>query len=162
MKLNNAGFSLIELLAVSLILAILTSIALPQYRRSVQRAETIEAMTNLRSLFDSAKRYKSFHSETPTKLKGLDISFFDASTDDGDFDIGKFHYVFDSANNRIRACRNDDGNTTTTYCINAYYKHPKYGLDTMTCSWTSGGKFDWVCPAIGKTQIESTNEYILS
>jgi len=160
MKLNKAGFSLIELLAVTLILAILTSVAVPQYRRSVQRAETIEAMTNLRSLFDSAKRYKSFHSEVPTRLKGLDISFFDASTDDGDFDIGKFHYSFE--NSMIKACRNDKGNTTTTYCINAYYKHPSLGLDAMTCSWTAGGKFDWVCPSIGKTQVDTNDEYTLS
>ena len=55
MKYTKSGFTLIELLAVVLIIAILTSIAVPQYRRSVQRAQAMEMMTNLRTLFDSAK-----------------------------------------------------------------------------------------------------------
>lgn len=50
------GFTLIEMLVVSLILAILTSIALPNYRRSVERARIAEAQTLLRSIYDSCER----------------------------------------------------------------------------------------------------------
>ena len=65
-KLYRSGFTLIELLAVVLMIGILTSIALPQYRRSVQRAEAMEAMVNLRSLLDAARRYRAANDAAPT------------------------------------------------------------------------------------------------
>ena len=54
---RKAGFTLIELLVIVMILGILTSIALPQYKRSVERARSAEAMTMLRSIYDSCERW---------------------------------------------------------------------------------------------------------
>ena len=50
------GFTLIELLTVVLIIAVLTAVALPQYRRVVRRSEVMEAVSMLRSLYDSSER----------------------------------------------------------------------------------------------------------
>ena len=112
MNNSKAGFTLIELLAVVLIIGILTSVALPQYRRSIQRAEAMEVLVNLRTLFDSAKRYRSANSEAPTKLTGLDVSFFDADTPNASsFNIGNYRYTF--SNTSISACRISGANTTT-------------------------------------------------
>ena len=41
--MKNNGFTLIEMLAVVLIIAMLVSVALPKYKRSVVRAEAMEA-----------------------------------------------------------------------------------------------------------------------
>lgn len=152
---TKSGFTLIELLAVVLIIGIMTSIALPQYRRSVSRAEAMEAMVNLRTIFDSAKRYKSANSQAPTRLLGLDVSFFDATSDTAStFSIGKFSYTF--TNNYITACRLN-GN----YCFYFYYNHATRGKDTLTCKLTStGGKYDWLCENIGTTSLGS-NEYVI-
>lgn len=53
---RKAGFTLLEILVVVMIMGILTSIALPNYRRSVQRARVAEAQTLLRAIYDSCER----------------------------------------------------------------------------------------------------------
>ena len=154
MKTNNFGFTLIELLAAVLIIAILTSIALPQYRRSVQRAEAMEAMVNIKALFDSAKRYRSANSAAPAKLNGLDISFFDADDDNSStFHMGKYTYTF--YNDRISTCR---GDTNSSYCFNMYYNHSQLGRDAMTCVSQGSGKYSWLCEAIAYNPIRGAGD----
>lgn len=50
------GFTLIELLAVVLIIAVLTSISLPQYRKSLENARVAEARQMLPAIYDSVDR----------------------------------------------------------------------------------------------------------
>ncbi len=50
------GFTLIEIMAVVLILAILTSIAMPQYRKSIERSRAAEAMQMLPAIYDARDR----------------------------------------------------------------------------------------------------------
>ena len=150
---KKLGFTLIELLAVVLIIGILTSAALPKYRRTIERATATEALIDLRALFDSAKRYRAATSQPPNKLKGLDISFFNASSQDASsFSMGKYEYTFSISN--IHACR-IGGN----YCFYFYYNHNTLGRDALTCKLTStGGKYDWLCELMGGTSV-GDNEY---
>ena len=149
---KKLGFTLIELLAVVLIIGILTSVALPKYRRTIERAASTEALVDLRALFDSAKRYRAATSQTPMKLKGLDISFFNASSQDtSTFTMGKYEYTF--AANNVHVCR-IGGN----YCFYEYYLY-NGRRDVLTCKLTTtGGKYDWLCEMLGGTTV-GTNEY---
>ncbi len=56
MSHNEKGFSLLELLVVILMIGILTSVALPNYKRSVQRARVAEALNLSRAIYDSCER----------------------------------------------------------------------------------------------------------
>lgn len=74
------GFTLIELLAVVLIMAVLTSVALPQYRKSVERARAAEALQMLPVIYDARDRlmtennYKLADKDKMSFSK-LDVSF---------------------------------------------------------------------------------------
>ena len=147
---RKQGFTLIELLTVVMILAILTSMALPQYRRAIQRAEAADALINLKTMFDGAKRYYSYHSSWPTSLVGLDVEFLDASSNG---EVGEFKYVFDATNKTVSACRLKGDSTANTYCLIAYYKKDNV-RDVYTCKDNSGaGKYaalcDSLCPTSG-------------
>lgn len=50
---DKRGFTLIELLMVVIILAVLVSIGVPQYTKSIERARATEAMTVLKAINDA-------------------------------------------------------------------------------------------------------------
>ncbi len=58
MKKNNRGLSLMELMAVVLIIGIVTSIALTNHGSQVEKAISREGEYNLHLLYNAQKRYK--------------------------------------------------------------------------------------------------------
>lgn len=54
--MNTKGFTLVEILAVVMILGILTAIAVPQYQNAVKKARVVEAQVMLKALYDSSER----------------------------------------------------------------------------------------------------------
>jgi prepilin-type N-terminal cleavage/methylation domain-containing protein len=50
------GFTLVELLAVVMIIAVLSGVAIPQYRRAIERSRATEAIAMMRTLYDSSER----------------------------------------------------------------------------------------------------------
>lgn len=51
------GFTLLELLVVVMIIGILSSIALPQYKKAVEKARVTEGLVVLKALADAQERY---------------------------------------------------------------------------------------------------------
>ncbi len=142
------GFTLIELLSVVMILAILTAVALPQYRKSIQRAEAADALINLKTMFDAAKRSYSYHSVWPTSLTGLDVEFLDASSNG---EVGDFKYSLGVGDNGkyAAACRIRDNDATNTYCLNAYYSLDGK-RDIFTCK-SNNERYNVLCDSMGSS-----------
>ena len=57
MKSNKKGFTLLELLVVVLIIGILAGIALPQYKRSVEKAKVAQALVTLKYMHDRGQEF---------------------------------------------------------------------------------------------------------
>ena len=137
------GFTLIELLTVVLILAILTSIALPQYRKSIHRAEAANALINLKSLYDSAKRAYAMNSEFPTSFNGLDVKLLADENTGATLTSGGFKFEF--VGKGIKGCRYPAAQTDTL-CLQVVYASGGK-RDVYTCSAT--GKYVSVCESMG-------------
>ena len=78
MKIKNKnkfikGFTLLELLVVVLIIGILAAIALPQYKKATEKSNAIEALTILKSLWESQQNYYLLHNTYALKFADLDI-----------------------------------------------------------------------------------------
>ena len=69
----TGGFTLIELLVVVLIIGILTSVALPQYNRSVAKARAVQEMIWIESVVAAEKRYHLATGQFTNQLDNLDI-----------------------------------------------------------------------------------------
>ena len=143
------GFTLIELLTVVVIIGILTSVAMPQYRKAIRRSEAASALTNLRAVFDAAKQHYAQTSNWPASLQGLEVEFEEATTHGY---IGKFQYSF--VQNAAGAACAADGSTCSisacpganSYCLTAYYKKNNM-RDVYTCH-VLAAKYQSVCTSL--------------
>ncbi len=154
---KKSGFTLIELLTVVLILGILTAIALPQYQKTIQRTEAANALINLRTIFDSAKRFYASNSQWPTSFTGLDVDLFDVSPEGN---MGEFQYTFSTNNSgTVSACRLIDGAADNSFCLRAARRKvaPTTGnnkmiqRDVYTCL-PAVEKFQAVCDSLCSTE----------
>lgn len=77
------GFTLIELLVVVLIIGILASVAVPQYRKAVAKARTVRMFPLLRALADAEESFYMANGYYTSDIEALDISWPDKKLSDG-------------------------------------------------------------------------------
>ena len=101
-KKNIGGFTLIELLVVVLIIGILSSVALPQYRIAVEKARLAEALSLLGSIRTAVDAYVSANEYESRELIGNSGITLDVDVEGGlscsngsDFCYGKY-FAYDA------------------------------------------------------------------
>ena len=72
-NLNSSGFTLLELLVVVFIVGILTGIALPQYRKTVGKAELAQVISAIKAVHNAEDRYFLVNDAYATSFNDLDI-----------------------------------------------------------------------------------------
>lgn len=73
-KNSKAGFSLVELTIVVVILGVLAMMAVPRYQTAVERTKASEAFAYLAQVEGAQERYNARKGEYAKKLSDLDIS----------------------------------------------------------------------------------------
>ena len=68
------GFTLIELLVVVLIIGILAGIALPQYKKAVEKSRATQAIALLRSVYEAEKIYYMANGSYTTDFDSLSVN----------------------------------------------------------------------------------------
>lgn len=68
------GFTLIELLVVILIIGILSSVALPQYTKAVEKSRAVQALTMLKSIVQAQKVYYMANGTYARSFDDLDVT----------------------------------------------------------------------------------------
>lgn len=72
LRKNNTGFTLVELMAVVLIIGILVAIAIPMYQSSSDDAKLKACKANIRTIASAVEQYKSANNgTTPANVPAL-------------------------------------------------------------------------------------------
>lgn len=93
--MNQKGFTLVELLTVVIIIGVLTSIALPQYTKSVERTRATEAMQLVKSINDAIYTYaaaRSGDNACPTTFSKLMVTLPVANDNTDEIALKYFTY----------------------------------------------------------------------
>ncbi len=121
---NKKGFTLIELLVVILIIGILAAVALPQYKKSKEKAEAVELQIMVKALHESQQRYYMVNNSFATSFDDLDMDYSGYERG-GCGDFSAFSYTDCMSNNKniIQLVKGSYGRSFAAHRKQGKYKY---------------------------------------
>ena len=130
------GFTLIELLVVVLIIGILSSVALPQYTKAVEKSRATEALTLLGNLATAEQVYQMSTGSFTTDLSLLDLQLPGVgSTTTSTVTTKNFIFTVVNGDTVVVAKAQRANNGTATTGDNAYHLNMYIANDGTITRW---------------------------
>lgn len=152
-KSRRSGFTLLELLVTVLILGILSSIALPNYNKSVEKARATEAMNMIKSANDAVYAYAAERNKCPASFEKILVSIPGAKTSQTLITGKFFEYRLNAATSSPIPGTSCGGVVAKRisgdiYCIWNPYHASSGGKRTLACT-SSGVRGQNICKSMG-------------
>ena len=146
------GFTLVELLVVVLIVSVLSTVALPNYKKSMEKSRAAEAMNMVKSANDAVFAYASERNKCPEAFSKLLINLPGTKTSDTVITSRYFLYKLNAATNSPIPGTNCGGVVAErkkgSYLIWNPYARMESGSRTLAC--TAGKKAGInICKTLG-------------
>jgi prepilin-type N-terminal cleavage/methylation domain-containing protein len=148
--INNKGFTLIELIMVTIILGILAAVAIPRYMTTVAKAEeavedeVISSITSGLEMYATEKLIDNGRRSWPTNpfdvLETKPAGYNDADTDDADTDD---EWTFNTTTKRITHQRQDGNRYYWTYDAGTNSDGGGSTLPPFNPPWNDGNTTNW-------------------
>lgn len=104
---NKRGFTLMEVMAVVILIGILTAAGVPYYKDHVERQKSVIGITSLRMFADSVERYMALHNNNiPTDFTLLDVDMDPSNIGDGGESYSDGVFVYKIVDGHVQANRN--------------------------------------------------------
>ena len=132
------GFTLIELLVVVLIIGILSSVALPQYTKAVEKSRATEAITLMGNLATGEKVYQMSTGNYTTDLSLLDVQLPGVTGTTNTITTKNFVFtVVKGDGTATIATAKRANNGTALAAANTYYINMRLDSDGTMSRWCS-------------------------
>ncbi len=152
------GFTLIELLVVVLIIGILAAIALPMYRKAVERTRALSLMPILKAVVDAQERYHLANGQYASTLGQLDVEIPIKKTINESDRYGSFYnpiddrelFIYGSASlSEVQLQLTDD---SCLYAAYSFSRSRKTSVCGNACN-PADTKYGHICKALGGKQL---------
>lgn len=157
MKNLSRGFTLIEVLVVVLIIGILTSVALPQYRKAVVKTRVMKLLPLIRAIDSAEQVYYSTYMQYTGKFADLDISMpggGSVNTEGTRIDYSDFVCYMSGNAGRTELSVYCNSKDSSAPRIEKYFTR-----DYFFCWYNSGSVQEKICASIAEGKNKGSTYY---